>query len=482
MLKRFAYPFLLLCFLLLTACSSKSQGLIKLNDDTVPIAREFETYWQDYGGLATFGPAIEPAFQEGTIIRQTFMNVELVYRAEAGTTEEIHLSPLGRNLGLAQPPVPRQKHDPSRYFEVTGHTLHPGLEGLFFRLGGEDVLGFPIAEPTTRENRIEQYFENAGLFLDKTSGMNRVGLLALGLAAKPDRDSSTTTNFTYVMPQRVILQPFSTFISNLGSEFVFGHPVREPYLAADGSIEQVYERAILYFSETEEPAIKLRPIGYTFGPAASPAADEEDPSGIYFQETGHNVRWAFAEFFLAHGGLEVLGLPLEEAHLKGDRLRQRFENAILEYHFDLPAHLAVQLAPIDVDDTYQSPVLENSSLLPYHAVQGITSTKPRKKSLTIITWVDHKQITVGAAQRIYILIAHADGSPFVGITPLVSVHRPQSVIHPIAPATDERGRTELNLFINDLKPGEQVRYEIAVSEDNSLGYAEGQFSARYSGH
>jgi hypothetical protein len=481
MLKRFAYPFCSLCFLLLAACSSNRHGLIKLNDDTVPIAIEFEAYWLDHGGLATFGPAIEPAFQDGAILRQTFMNVELVYRAEADSMEEVHLSPLGRYLGLAQPPVPRQKDDPSRYFNITGHTLHPRLEEIYYRLGGEDVLGLPIAEPTSRENRIEQYFENAGLFLDKKSGINNVGLLALGLESKPDRDSSTITGFTFVMPQRVILQPFSSFISTYGSEFVFGHPVGEPYLAADGSIEQVYERAILYFSETEDPAIKLRPIGYTFGPAGPPVADVEDPSGIYFQETGHNVRWAFAEFFRTHGGLEVLGLPLDEADLKGDRFRQRFENGILEYHFDLPAHLAVQLTPIELDDNYQSPVSEKSSFSPSRGGQGSTSIKPRQKSLTVISWVDHKLITVGTAQRIHILVAHTDGSPYVGIVPLISVYRPRAVIHPIVPATDERGRTEVSLYIYDLKPGENVRFEIAVVEDDSLGYAEGHFSARLSG-
>jgi hypothetical protein len=177
----------------------------------------------------------------------------------------------------------------------------------------------------------------------------------------------------------------------------------------------------------------------------------------------------------------VLGLPLDEADLIGDKLRQRFENGVLEYHFDLPAHLAVQLAPIELDDYYQSPLTEESSFSSSRAPQGSTLIKPTQTPLTIITWVDHKLIAAGTAQRIHILVAHADGSPFVGITPLVSVYRPRIVIHPLVPATDERGRTEVILHIDNLQPGEKITYEIAVVEDDSLGYAEGQFSARLSG-
>ena len=77
------------------------------------------------------------------------------------------------------------------------------------------------------------------------------------------------------------------------------------------------------------------------------AAPNRTPAFSYFEETGHNVGYAFRRFFEVHGGVDTFGYPRTEELTEGGYAVQYFQRARFEYH---PEHAGtereVQLAPL----------------------------------------------------------------------------------------------------------------------------------------
>ena len=77
------------------------------------------------------------------------------------------------------------------------------------------------------------------------------------------------------------------------------------------------------------------------------AAPNRTPAFSYFEETGHNVGYAFRRFFEVHGGVETFGYPRTEELTDDGYTVQYFQRARFEYH---PEHAGtereVQLAPL----------------------------------------------------------------------------------------------------------------------------------------
>src|SRR5438876_856288 len=62
----------------------------------------------------------------------------------------------------------------------------------------------------------------------------------------------------------------------------------------------------------------------------------------YFPQTGHNVGGAFLRFFVAAGGVDVLGLPLSEEVPRDGHTVQWFQDARLEWWPENPPAEQVQ--------------------------------------------------------------------------------------------------------------------------------------------
>ncbi len=76
---------------------------------------------------------------------------------------------------------------------------------------------------------------------------------------------------------------------------------------------------------------------------ASSVAFAGVPLCAYVPETGHNIHGAFLAFYLAHHGVENLGVPLTEAFLENGFVVQYFTRARLEFHPENPEPYRVQL-------------------------------------------------------------------------------------------------------------------------------------------
>lgn len=463
--------------ILLSGCATPVPAGSSLSEGPHSIAAPFEAYWTANGGLATFGPPLEEARLEAAHLRQTFLNAELVLDPSLLESDRIYLSPLGMQLGLAEPPVPASVGTGNRYFESTGHSVYAGFSQAYGRIGGETLAGPPIGEVQFRDGWVIQHYRNMGLIRPESSAPSDVRFLAYGLASRPDL-SAQAPAASSILPPGLRPRPFAAMIDRLGSESVIGPPLTNPFLAGDGSLEQVYERAVLY-SPVEAPAqVRLRPLGSALGPADPAVIDASADFGLYAPQSGHNIAWAFAGFYSSRGGADILGLPLEEAQMTGDVLRQRYENLVLEYHFELPPLLAVQLAPLG---------REYFRRLPSQVAQeagGADPTPPSpeipvpESAYLVRAQVSLSVLPLGELQQFTVWIAGPDGAPIAGLTPLLAIHTARADLFPALPVTDPLGVSSAEIALNDVQPGEIVNFEIFVAGESGVGYAFGQFAVR----
>jgi hypothetical protein len=148
-----------------------------------------------------------------------------------------------------------------------------------------------------------------------------------------------------------------------GGEFTYGNPISEPFASADGYYSQAFEHAVFQyrpeFQDTEDPIIRLMPIGYTALTAAGGTANSRglrtygggdrrrsswsaldsggqsaaravDDGGIFDQNTGHTITGAFADWYLGNEGGFYLGSPLSQPVKERGTTVQYFEGGLLE--------------------------------------------------------------------------------------------------------------------------------------------------------
>lgn len=458
----------------LASCGRRLNVESGLGGPAQAVATPFRAYWEAGGGEAFFGEPIGPARSDGNLTRQVFTNVELLYDPSAPRDDQIRLAPLGRSLGLAEPPVPPPADSFARYFPRTGHSVYTGFLQRYDELGGEAVAGAPIGEVRFEAGRILQYFENLGLYRDEDSPPSSVGLLAFGLAAAGGA-ASGGAGADVVLRPNLHGRPFAEFLERSGGEAFFGQSLTEPYAGSDGGLEQVFERAVLFGDPRTAEETRLRPLGLELGPASPEAPPSSAGGGLYFPVTGHNVLDPFADFYRESNGWQLLGLPLDEATTQGDRLIQRFENGILEYWPEMPSAWAIQLAPLGRSylESLPAPTPSPQAPTPF---QGPTATAT---PVAVRTWVEFPLLPPGESQRVYIVVVRADGMPWEGVIPIVEVQGPRSAFLVNVPPTDEQGLSAFDLDVDGLRPGEIVNYEVVVTGEHGIGYAIGQFAAKF---
>lgn len=142
------------------------------------VAYGFKTFWQQHGGLATFGYPLTEEFSmtdPATGRRRTVQYFER-FRLEHDPEEsdpakQVTVSRLGAEWlagrGI-QPLPPIADSDYRRYFPETGHTLSHGFKEYWDTHNGLTLLGFPISEEMEENGRIVQYFERGRLEADRS--------------------------------------------------------------------------------------------------------------------------------------------------------------------------------------------------------------------------------------------------------------------------------------------------------------------------
>lgn len=244
--------------------------------ESFPIDPLFEEFYAYLGGEPVLGPPISRLIESGNVKSQYVESAQLLFDPLAAPSDRFHLAPLGLMLGVAEPPVPEPGLPGSRY--INGHTIYDEFLPFYDELGGARFVGRPLTEArhNPEKHRIEQYFENLGMYRLDDEPPGSAHLLAYGAIACPQgcRSQPPPSGVPGLRP--ILPAPFSTSASRLGLD-ITGLTLSEPYRSPDGEIEVIFENLVLVLDLVEEapPAVVFRLWLPKIKSASRPVQDRE---------------------------------------------------------------------------------------------------------------------------------------------------------------------------------------------------------------
>lgn len=198
-------------------------------------------------------------------------------------------------------------------------------------------------------------------------------LLAAGLGVAPAISARTESPPTASVPPptealapteayipetgHYLRDPFRAYWVAGGGAARYGYPISEAFPATgqDGITRtvQLFDRARFELHRIDGAEVVLLGLlgleelaGVTY-PRAVPA--DAAPGVDYFAATGHLLGYGFRDFWYGNDGVQLLGLPLSDEFVVGNRTVQYFERGRLEYDPLAPPASAVSMAPLGAD-------------------------------------------------------------------------------------------------------------------------------------
>lgn len=191
---------------------------------TYAVAPQFWGLYAYLGGSDILGPAISEVITNENLSMQYTERVLMVYDPYAPSDRQHYLAPLGKEFGYSDPPVPPQQ---GGVLYVDGHIIYADFIAIYEEMGGVRYAGKPLTEVLYNpdENRLEQHFENIGIFQSLTDSIGEPELLYYGIEAcshqcrhQPQQGEG------FIDPRATLPEPFASTVARLGQTFV-GRPI-----------------------------------------------------------------------------------------------------------------------------------------------------------------------------------------------------------------------------------------------------------------
>jgi len=416
---------------------------------TYTVDTVFREFYTSLGGRETLGPAITALFNHRNQQCQYAQNAMMCFDPLAQGIARFNLFPLGDMLGIYEEPVLTA----SGNLVVDGYTVYEEFEETYHRLYGPLYVGKPLTQPrfNANGNRIEQYFQNVGFYRNINDQPGEVHLLSYGVFAcsadcrfSPPQSAIVTANLASAA------QPYLSQVARLGGLNVFGMPLTDPYVAADGNLEQIYENVVLFSAQEDTSSLQLRPVALLLGTPVTPPGMEMhgEAEGLVFYRTdgilGYHVPVLFDHFIAQHGGREISGNPLGEiTTISGTLYRQCFENYCLVYDSSAAESLQVRMAPLG---------LEYLNLTQAEPAEEATPVTVQTGAIRLVANPGTPRIPADQSQRFDLYVVHAeDNQPVPNVESVLTLSLPDGIeaTYPL-PATDTQGRSSLT--IEPIKP------------------------------
>ncbi len=393
----------------LTACTSRETPVTIQQPGTFSVDPLLREFYASLGGEDILGPAITALFSLNDLQCQYTQNALMCFDPLAQGIQRFSLYPLGRTFDLGLPASAGVSSSEEGNFAV-----YEEFTDLYQRLYGSQYAGKPLTPPrfNPNKNRIEQYFENVGFYRNLDDPQGEVHLLSYGVfACSADCRFSPPASAVVIRNVVEMEQPFLARLVRLGGVKVFGLPLTQPYLAADGFREQVYENVVLYAPVENPNAVHLRPAALLAGmPAGQPQPRRySQADGMVFYpvegENGFHVPLVFDEFIASHGGIEISGLPLSEPYQVGEHLyRQCYQNYCLDYDNHPQAAERVRMValgreylkitnPQQAAETPFEITPQSVRLLVNVAKPRLTADEPQQFEITLLRADNHQPVS-----------------------------------------------------------------------------------------
>jgi hypothetical protein len=267
-------------------------------------------------------------------------------RSEA---DRLYLAPLGLRLNF--PAFSPRQSGEMKIFESFSETYHK-------KFYGERYVGKPLTGVRYNQDqrRLEQYFENMGLYVSDDDPQRKVRPLAYGSYVCRSECAPANTGSAIIGWDKGIevLNPAS--VDRLGGYAMLGNPLTTPYIGSDGNFEQVLERAVIYIPADNPATVRLRPLDVILNmPYNEPGRQRfgQNENMVFYVvkgELGYHVPIMFDQFIASHGGMEISGQPVCEALqvvINSQPVgRQCYQNYCLDYNPTASSEQHIQLAPL----------------------------------------------------------------------------------------------------------------------------------------
>jgi len=445
-----------LIFLSLLGCTGE-QPTPKTDQSAVDI--RFSEFYDLMGGERVLGKNLGASFQDGSRLLQFTENALIIYDENLPSGERFNFEPLGASFQVSDPRLPAPENQPEiRY--LNGHVIFAEFVPLFDQLGGVRFVGNPLTEVrlNIEKSRYEQYFEKMGFYQKLGDESRQIFLLPYGLIACRQnylgQDCSTNNTDAIIAANQYLPQPFLPIVQRLGEDFT-GQPLSQPYQAADGFLEQIYENVVLAVDPNNLRTIGLRSLPALVGIQGGPLMPAINDNIMAFvpidpaNNLGHNVPTPFLTYVAAHGGIELAGLPISELYEEHGIRRQCFTNYCLDY--DPAAPEGSQIRPTPLGHIY----LGQQS---YQAAQ-----------LRLAVWESQPTLAANQEQTIGVLIYNTTpNQPMENLEPTLDIFLPDGSERNLRfPPTTNGGTAYLTFTLGDAKAGETVSYQVCVSQPGS---------------
>ena len=451
--------------LLLSACQSNptSSPTPPPKAGTFPVDPLFAEYYQELGGEGLLGPVISALFNHNGLKCQYTVMVLMCQNPEGTGLARFHLESLGALIGIHDTPAISAQPESARV--VDGYTIYPAFDKVISSLRGADVVGKPLSN--VRYNyelqRVEQYFENMGFYYRFDDPSGKVNLMPYGwyyCGRTCHYELLDDRSFNPV--KQALDTPFAAGLEHMGGLKDFGEPVTQPYMAADGNLEQVYENIVVYGAQNTPSIIHLRHLALQLDMITTPPGPKKyglNENMVFYATQGadgFHVPVVFDKFISNHGGMETAGNPIAGVmYYEKDVPRQCFINYCLDFHPAAAETLQVRMVPLGLE------------YLKKFAPSNVVPTPQPKLNLVLTASEQAPQITNQEKQIINVTVEEA-GTQALAVNALteMTLTMPDATkINQSLEPTDTHGRTSVTIpAMPSLANGSMIVYQVCIKD------------------
>ncbi len=457
------------------ACSSSYLDNVSGVQDSFPIAAVFREYYDQVGGENVLGKPISPPVQEENFVYQYTVNAVLVKATNLEHQTDVLLSPVGLDLTLPKYKAKSPIYEGSFY--VNNVAVYDEFISLFQKLGGESRVGNPLTSLRYNplKKRYEQLFESVGFYFTEADPKGMVKLLAYGVWKCQSACIYPYNKEAEVTQSNVIDPHFIAFVDQVGSDFT-GFAITDAFQTNDGKIQQVFENLALEYIPNQDPAVVLMNIPTSIGILSEQMVNKTSQVDQVFipikGEKGHNIPRQFLDYINLHGGLDVIGLPINEASQVGNQtFWQCFEKLCIEKDGRLAGVYQIHPSALGLEYLYlHNPKEENTQ---DKNTPTLTSPQPRSTLIppTLIPQEHpfemnlrqaHAWVDANTPQEIRLVVTK-NHIPIEGISPYLIIIRPDGEpIRFAMPATDAQGVSVGQIPAITAPNGTLISYKVCI--------------------
>lgn len=246
---------------------------------------------------------------------------------------------------------------------------------------------------------------------------------------------------------------YDSYTSVADPEKIFGNPITESFPdPTTNRYVQYFERAHFEIRPENPPELRVHwsPLGeYLYEKGQEISIPPNYPACETFQETGHQVCYAFLDFFEQNGGIAQLGYPISEVEVREGRLVQWFQRARMEWHPELPPGERVTLARLG-EEYFYAQKEDTRRLLP-----AASGNLPRVITrLNVRGFFEASVVPARGAQTLYIIVQDQKLEPVEKAQLIATIRYPSGDQFTMEiPFTDEMGISSIHFPISEQESG-----------------------------